>query len=449
MGFCKDFIWGTATAAFQIEGAAEEDGRGRSVWDDFCDLPGKIKDKYDAKTACDHYHRYKEDVQLLKELGVRAYRFSISWSRILPEGIGEVNEKGIAFYQSLIDELLANDIEPYITLFHWDYPSALMARGGWANPDSSKWFAYYTEVVAKAFGDKVKNYITFNEPSAFMCAGHIEGIHAPGLHLPNDVTVKMAHHVLVSHGMAVKVLRREIPDCKVGYAPCCDVAIPYTNSEEDVAAARERFYDMGEDDTSWSTSVTWWSDPVVLGKYPEKLLKRIGKYLPEHYEEDMEIICQPLDYYCQNIYKGFYYKKGKNGPEQVPFPAGFPYNELGWPCTPEALYWGPKFLYERYKLPFIISENGQPGKDVISTDGKVHDTGRIDYMERYLKQLEKANDEDVDVRGYFAWSLMDNFEWQEGYTARFGLAYTDYQTFQRIPKDSFYWYKDKIQSSKS
>lgn len=447
MGFCKDFVWGTATAAFQIEGAANEDGRGRSIWDDFCDQPGKIKDAYNAEVACDHYHRYKEDVQLMKELGTKAYRFSISWSRILPEGIGEVNQKGIDFYNALIDELIANDIEPYVTLFHWDYPSALMARGGWASPESPKWFEYYTEVVARNFGDRVKNYMTFNEPSATMCAGHIEGIHAPGLTLPNDVTIKMTHHMLVSHGLAVKALRREIPDCKVGYAPCSDVAIPYTNSEEDIAAAKERYFDMGEDETSWSTSVTWWSDPVVLGKYPDKLLKRVGKYLPDNYEEDMETICQPLDFYCQNIYKGFYYKKGENGPEQVPFPAGHLFNPLDWPYMPEAMYWGPKFLYERYQLPFIISENGQTCRDIVSMDGKVHDSDRIEYLHQYLLQLKKANDEGVDVRGYFIWTLMDNFEWQEGFTARVGLTYTDYQTLERIKKDSYFWYQDTIKSN--
>ena len=321
-----------------------------------------------------------------------------------------------------------------------------MAKGGWASPESPKWFEYYTEIVARNFGDRVKNYMTFNEPSASLCAGHIEGIHAPGLTLPNDITIKMAHHMLVSHGLAVKALRREVPNCKVGYAPCSDVAIPYTDSDEDIAA-RERYYDMGEDETSWSTSVTWWSDPVVLGKYPEKLLKRVGKHLPDNYEADMETICQPLDFYCQNIYKGFFYKKGEHGPEQVPFPVGFPFNSLDWPYTPEAMYWGPKFLYERYQLPFIISGKGQTCKDVVSLDGKIHDTVRIDYLQQYLRQLKRANDEGVDVRGYFIWTLMDNFEWQEGYTARLGLTYTDYQTLERIKKDSYYWYQDTIKSN--
>lgn len=447
MGFCKDFIWGTATASYQIEGAAYEDGKGRSVWDDFCAQAGKIKDASNADVTCDHYHLYKEDVRLIKELGARAYRFSISWPRILPGGIGKVNQKGIDFYNALIDELIANGIEPYMTLFHWDYPAALMEKGGWANPDSPKWFAYYTEIVARAFGDCVKYFITFNEPQAFMGAGHCGRIHAPGLGLPNEVTVKMAHNVLISHGLAVKVLRREVPNCKIGYAPCCDAAIPYTNSKEDIAAARERLFDMGESEKSWAISCSWWSDPVILGTYPTGILKRIGKYLPENYEADMKTICQPLDFYCQNIYKGFLYKKGENGPEEVPYPIGFPHTAIGWPNVPEALYWGPKFLYERYQLPLVISENGVSCRDVISLDGKVHDSSRIDYLHRYLLQLKKANDEGVDVRGYFAWSLMDNFEWQEGFTERFGLIYVDYQTLKRIPKDSYYWYQNMVKTN--
>lgn len=447
MGFCKDFIWGTASASYQIEGAAYEDGKGRSVWDDFCLQPGKIKDGCNGDVTCDHYHHYKEDVQYIKKLGVKAYRFSVSWPRVIPNGIGKVNQKGIDFYNALIDELLANGIEPYITLFHWDYPSTLMEKGGWSNQDSPKWFEYYAEVVARAFGDRVKNFITFNEPQAFVGAGLAEELHAPGYALPSSITVKIAHNVLISHGLAVKVLRREVPGCKIGYAPCSDAAIPYTDSPEDIEAAKERFFDMGKEEKTWATSCSWWSDPVILGKYPENILKRIGKYLPEDYEKDMEIICQPIDYYCQNIYKGFLYKKGENGPEQVPFPAGFPHTAIGWSNVPETLYWGPKFLYERYNLPIIITENGVSCRDVVSLDGKVHDSARIDYLHRYLLQLKKANDEGVDVRGYMVWTLMDNFEWQEGFTERFGLLYVNYQTLERIPKDSYYWYKEVVETN--
>lgn len=447
MGFCKDFVWGAATASYQIEGAAYEDGKGRNIWDDFCKQPGKILDQSNGDVACDHYHHYKEDVALMQGMGINAYRFSLNWARILPNGIGEVNQKGIEFYNNLIDELLAKGIEPYITLFHWDYPSALEEQGGWSNPKSPEWFEYYTEVVARAFGDRVKNFITFNEPQCVIYAGYCAGAFAPGKILPNEVTVKMAHNVLISHGLAVKVLRREVPDCKIGYAPCFDPVIPLTDSEEDIAAAREAYFGLGENENLWALSCSWWSDPVVLGKYPEDILKRIGQYLPENYEADMQIICQPLDFYGQNIYKGFRYKKGENGPEQEPFPVGYPHTAIGWPVTPECLYWAAKFLYERYKLPFMITENGISCRDIISLDGKVHDSNRIDYLHKYLRQLQKASDEGVDVKGYFVWSLMDNFEWASGYTERFGMIYVDYQTLERTPKESYYWFKKTIETN--
>lgn len=447
MGFRKDFVWGAATASYQIEGASYEDGKGESIWDVFCQQEGKIVDNSNGDIACDHYHRYKEDVKLMKGMGANAYRFSLSWARILPNGIGEVNQKGIDFYNNLIDELLANGIEPYITLFHWDYPAALEEQGAWANLKSPEWFEYYTEVVARAFGDRVKNFITFNEPQCIIHAGYSAGAFAPGKVLPDDITVKMAHNILISHGLAVKALRREVPNCKVGYAPCCEPAIPFTDSEEDITAAKEVLFGTGVFSNFWALSCAWWSDPVILGKYPEVLLKKIGKYLPENYEKDMDTICQPLDFYGQNIYKGFWYKKGQNGPEQVPFPIGYPHTAIGWPLTPECLYWAAKFLYERYKLPFVITENGISCRDSISLDGEIHDAARIDYLHKYLRQLKKARDEGVDVKGYFVWSLMDNFEWASGYQERFGMIYVDYQTLERTPKDSYYWYKNTIETN--
>lgn len=446
MGFCKDFIWGAATASYQIEGAAYEDGKGRNIWDDFCKEPGKIMDRSSGDVACDHYHRYKEDVELLQGMSAKAYRFSLNWARILPNGVGEVNQKGVAFYNNLIDELLAKGIEPYITLFHWDYPSALEEQGAWSNPDSPKWFEYYTEVVAKAFGDRVKHFVTFNEPQCIIHAGYSAGAFAPGKVLPNEVTVKMAHNIMIAHGLAVQVLRREIPDCKVGYAPCFDPAIPLTDSEEDIEAAREAYFGFGPHGL-WALSCSWWSDPVVLGKYPEEMLEKLEQYLPENYEEDLKTICQPLDFYGQNIYKGFHYQKETDGIEDLPFPVGYPHTAIGWPVTPECLYWAAKFLYERYHLPFIVTENGISCRDIISLDGKVHDAGRIDYLHKYLRELKKATDEGVDVRGYFVWSLMDNFEWASGYAERFGMIYVDYQTLERTPKDSYYWYKEVIETN--
>lgn len=447
MGFRKDFVWGAATASYQIKGAAYEDGKGKNIWDDFCKQQGKIMDHSSGDVACDHYHHYKEDVELMKGMGVNAYRFSLNWARILPNGIGKVNQKGIEFYNNLIDELLAKGIEPYITLFHWDYPSALEEQGGWLNPKSPEWFEYYTEEVARAFGDRVKNFITFNEPQCIVYAGYCAGTFAPGKKLPNEVTVKMAHNILISHGLAVKVLRREVPDCRIGYAPCFDPAIPLADSEEDMEAARKAYFGLGENENLWALSCSWWSDPVVLGKYPEDILNRIGRFLPKNYETDMQIICQPLDFYGQNIYKGFRYKKGEKGLEQEPLPVGYPHTANGWPVTPECLYWAAKFLYERYKLPFMITENGISCRDIISLDGKIHDSNRIDYLHKYLRQLKKASDEGVDVQGYFVWSLMDNFEWASGYMERFGMIYVDYQTLERTPKDSYYWYRQTIETN--
>jgi len=447
MSFKKDFIWGTATASYQIEGSTFADGKGRNIWDDYCEIAGKVKDASDGTVACDHYNRYKEDVALLKQLGVKAYRFSISWARILPEGTGKINQKGIDFYNNLIDELIKNGIEPYITLYHWDYPSALMLKGGWGNPESPDWFAEYTKVVAKAFGDRVKNYMTFNEPSAVIGCGCVIACHAPGIEYPVSVTVKMTHNVLKAHGMAVKVLRENVPDCKVGYAPCSTPCTPATDSAKDIEAARQQYFKIQDNEDGFVWNIAWWSDPVVLGKYPEEGLKRYEKYLPEDYEKDMEIICQPLDFFGHNIYKGCFVKAGENGPEVLPFPVGYPQNTLGWWLVPTSLYWGPRFLYERYKLPIIITESGISGKECPSLDGKVHDPHRVDYLHRCLNNLKKASEDGADIAGYFVWSLMDNFEWAAGYTERFGLIHVDYQTQKRTPKDSYYWYKEVVSNN--
>lgn len=444
----KEFIWGAATAAYQIEGAYNEDGRGMSVWDDFSHA-GRCDEKHTGDIACDHYHNFENDVKLMAELGINAYRFSISWTRILPDGIGRINQKGIDFYNNLIDCLIENNIEPYITLFHWDYPSKLEKIGGWKNPESSDWFCNFAEIVYKNFSDRVKHFITFNEPQCFLGLGYRFGDHAPGLKLPDSDTVPMAHNIMLAHGKAVKKLREIAPDCKIGYAPTTTSTIPFTNSPEDIAAAKKELFDTSVDGWSWSAS--WWSDPIILGSYPEETqaFKTLSKYLPETYKDDLKIISEPIDFYCQNIYCGRYSKSdGHGGYETVPNPLNTPHNSLNWCVIPEALYWGPKFLYERYKKPFYISENGMACHDTVSLDGKVHDPNRIDYIERYVTELLKAKSEGNDIRGYFYWSFMDNFEWALGYSPRFGLVYTDYEKMKRIPKDSFYWYKDFIKKNK-
>lgn len=447
MAFKKDFVWGAATAAYQIEGAWNEDGKGENVWDVFCHEHTHVEQGHTGDVACDHYHRYKEDVRLMKELGIKAYRFSISWSRLVPNGIGELNPKGVEFYNNLIDALLANGIEPYVTLFHWDYPYALHKKGGWLNDESVNWFADYAAKVSQLFSDRVKNFITFNEPQCFIGAGYMSGAHAPGYQVLYKDIFQMCHNVLKAHGAAVIALRENAKQpIKVGYAPTGTTCYPATESEADIEAARKKMFECPSLSRGLMWNVSWWSDPVILGKYPEDGLKMYKDFLPEITDEDMHLINQPLDFYGNNIYNGQEIRADQNGnPERVSHKVGLGKTAIQWPITPEALRWGPRFYYERYKLPFFITENGMSAHDVVSFDGKVHDPNRIDFLHRYLLELEKATDDGIDVRGYFQWSLMDNFEWAKGYTDRFGLVYIDYETGERIPKDSAYWYKNWIE----
>ncbi|MCL2018478.1 MAG: GH1 family beta-glucosidase [Oscillospiraceae bacterium] len=452
--FKKDFVWGTATSSYQIEGAAYEDGKGLNIWDMYCRKDGAIYGGHNGDTACDHYHRYKEDVALMKKLGLKAYRFSLSWARILPSGEGHVNPKGIEFYNNLINELLKNDITPYITLYHWDLPLELYHKGGWLNRDITDIFANYAKIVVENFSDRVKHFITFNEPQIFIGLGCVTGAHAPGLKMSLSETIRMSHNVLLAHGKAVKIMREYgADDIKIGYAPTSHFPYPETETPDNIEAARKLAFAISTPvcPDKWWGSVTWWSDPVILGKYPEDGLRLYGKYLPANWREDMAVINQPLDFYGQNVYEGFAVKANSAGIDTNPILIkkydGFPRTAPNWPITPKALKWAAKFLYERYKLPIYITESGLSCHDVISLDGKVHDPNRIDYMNRYLLALREAVDEGAIVAGYFAWSLMDNFEWAYGYCDRFGMVFVDYPTGTRLIKDSGYWYKSVIESN--
>ncbi|MCL1861954.1 MAG: GH1 family beta-glucosidase [Defluviitaleaceae bacterium] len=449
MNFRKDFIWGAATAAFQIEGAAYADGKGASVWDAFCEQPGKVFGGHDGLVACDHYNRYKEDVATMKEIGISAYRFSICWPRIMPHGMGRVNENGIKFYSDLIDELLKNNITPYVTLFHWDYPYELFCRGGWLNPDSPKWFGDYAEVCTKAFGDRVQNFITINEPQCFIGLGHRVGVHAPGIVYPLKDCLQMGHHVLMGHGLAVQAIRANAKNSSVGYAPTGSFYYPNTESQKDIEAAKKATFSVTTD--RWFFSSAWWSDPVFLGKYPmptgdEKDMDVFKTFIANVKESDMALIKQPLDYYGQNCYDTAPIEHQDNEPgyRASEFPIGHPKTAIGWPITPEGYYWMPKFLHERYKLPVLITESGMSSHDAVSPDGGVHDVTRIDYIRSHLQSLEKAAADGVDILGHFYWSLLDNFEWAKGYNDRFGLVYVDYATQKRTLKDSALWYKKLI-----
>ncbi|CCY99000.1 beta-galactosidase [Ruminococcus sp. CAG:17] len=445
MGFAKDFVWGAATSSYQIEGTGRDSGKGQNIWDVFTKEPGRVYEGHTGDIACDHYHRFREDVAYMKELGLKGYRFSIDWSRVLPEGTGKVNEKGIDFYNALIDELLEQGIEPYITLYHWELPYEIYKRGGWMNPEIVEWFGQYARLVAERFSDRVKYFFTLNEPQCFVGLGFLQGCHAPGVKAPLRDTFEMAHNALKAHGRAVQMLRAYgKQNVQIGYAPTSGMCYPEKETPKDIEAARKALFALPDDLSNWTWNVSWWSDPVILGKYPEEGMKKYEKYLPVITDEDMKLISQPIDFYGQNIYNGRCIRMGTDGrPEEVRRPAGFPKTATNWTVTPEALYWGPKFLYERYRKPIYITENGMACHDTVSQDGKVHDPNRIDFLARYLKNLKRAAEE-IDIRGYFQWSLMDNFEWDKGYAERFGIIYVDFETQERIWKDSAYWYRDLI-----
>jgi beta-glucosidase len=443
----EGFTWGVAAAAYQIEGAAAEGGRAPSVWDAFAERSGAIDGGHTGRVACDHYHRYEEDADLIAGLGARAYRMSVSWSRVVDE-LGRPNETGLAFYDSLVDALLDRGIEPWVTLFHWDFPLHLFHKGGWLNRDSAQWFADYTQIVVDRLSDRVSHWFTLNEPQVYIDHGHAVGTHAPGMKYDQPSLLRVIHHSLLAHGRSVQVIRasaRIAP--KIGWAPVGCSAIPATTKAADIEAARRATFHVG-DGPGWLFNTTWFADPVVLGEYPRDGLALHAKHMPDDYEVDMQTICQPLDFYGVNIYQCQYVRADAQGnPQPVSLPPGGPQTNIGWPVTPEGLYWGPRFIHERYGLPMYITENGCAAMDWVHQDGKVHDAPRIDFLCRYLCALRDAVADGVDVRGYFQWSILDNFEWGKGYDMRFGLVHVDFNTQKRTPKDSYDWYRRVVQTN--
>lgn len=437
--FNEDFVWGVATAAYQIEGGVREDGRTASIWDRHCQKENVIFNGDTGDVACDFYHRYKEDISIMKSLGIKAFRFSLSWNRILPNGIGKVNEHGVDFYNRVIDELLASGITPYITLLHWDLPLCLYEKGGYMNPEFPDWFAEYAKVVAGRFSDRVKYFMTFNEPQLIMGAHRGSG-KAPGVKLTDAETVPMVHNILLAHGKAVLALRAYgANDLQVGWANQGRFFYPAIESQEAEEAAKRETFAYRYD--NWYSSLSWYADPVYLGRYPEPMLSQLQKYLPNGWEEDMKIIAQPLDFCGQNFYDATPMDAEGN---IIKDQQGAKYNSEGWRVTPAGIRYAVKWLHERYGLPIYITENGMCCHDWVSLDGKVHDPQRQDFLHRYLLELDRAINEGVPVKGYFCWSLLDNMEWELGYRPRFGLIYVDYQTQTRIVKDSALWYKQVI-----
>lgn len=442
MAFAKDYLWGAASAAAQVEGAWNEDGRGESIWDTLVHEGGHVAHGETCDVACDHYHRWREDVAIMKELGLKSYRFSVSWSRVLPEGTGRVNEAGLHFYVQLCDALLEAGIKPLVTLYHWDLPTALYRKGGWKNPESPAWFEEYTELLAKALGDRAYAWMTFNEPQMFVGLGMLVGAHAPFEHNDDKTLAEVSKNVLLAHGRAVSVLRRLCPKALIGMAPTGDCYLPKDETPESIEKARRKSTRLGRD---FVISNTWWADPIFLGKAPEDAEALLGENMYRLTAEEWASVSQKLDFYGFNCYQGTQdYPPPEDGYNNYAW-QGSPKTGFGWNFTPQALYYSSKFWYERYGLPVLITENGYAGLDHVMLDGKVHDPQRQDFLHRYLLQVKRAVDEGIPVLGYQYWSIMDNFEWAAGYDPRFGLVYVDYHNnCERTIKDSALWYRDVI-----
>ena len=431
----RDFTWGVSTSAFQIEGATREDGRGTSVWDTY-GRQGRVANHDTGDVACDHYHRYPEDVALMQRLGVQGYRFSVAWPRVLPQGRGARNEAGLAFYDRLIDALLAAGIEPWLCLYHWDMPQALDDLGGWTVRDSVGWFAEYAGLVAARYGDRVKRFATFNEPSIFTLFGHGYGSDRHGAEAV-DLLHRTIHHVNLAHGAAVDALRAGAPDCLIGaihnFQPCR----PSSHADAQ-AAARCDIY--------WNRA---YPDPQCLGAYPDEMRDAIA---PHMQAGDLARIQRPVDWFGLNHYSPVYVKADASARLSFNFgdrPAGTPVTPIGWPIDPDAFRDTLLRVSENYRLPIYVLENGLGGHDKPDANGAVADGERITFLRSYVGALNDAVAAGADVRGYFIWSLLDNFEWDSGYSVRFGLAYVDYATQRRTPKASFDWYRDLIKATRA
>ncbi|HEY0946062.1 MAG TPA: GH1 family beta-glucosidase [Opitutaceae bacterium] len=433
--FPRNFAWGVATAAPQIEGSAFADGKGESIWDRFARVPGKISNGDTLDVACDHYRRYREDIALMRRLGVRHYRLSLAWPRLFPHGDGELNPKGLDFYQRLVDALLAAGITPWVTLFHWDLPQALEDRGGWrvrATPDT---FARYADTAVRALGDRVKNWITLNEILCFTKLSYGGGDKAPGTNEGAKVVNQTYHHALLAHGHAVRAVREHGGrGARVGLTDNSGIPIPVTETERDIAAARRWFIEDNERVL----------EPIFTGRYSAAYLRRSGADRPQVGRGDLEHISQPTDFLGLNVYSGVFVRAGRGGrPEMLPFPERYPAADSAWlRLAPQALYWGPRLAAEIYGVRSIyITENGA-GYDDAPPDarGEVLDLHRRDYLRTYLGELHRAIGDGVPVRGYFLWSFLDNFEWQDGYQRRFGIVHNDFKTQRRTPKLSAQWY---------
>lgn len=435
--FPKGFLWGTATASYQIEGAAHEDGRSASIWDRFSHTPGLVRNGDTGDVACDHYHLYAQDVALMKQLGVHAYRFSIAWPRILAQGTGMVNQKGLDFYDRLVDELLKKGIRPFVTLYHWDLPVALHDRGGWMNRDIAGWFADYAAIVVRALGDRVHDWITLNEPWCTAFLGYDTGEHAPGIR-NRKLALQVAHHTLLAHGLGMQAIRAAgDAETRAGITLNMGMNFPATDSAEDRVAAA--------DADAMDTNYEWFTRPILTGHYSQYLVENAGNDAPVVHPGDMALICARNDFLGLNYYTVTRISSRNGKPTVVRNPTG-EYTTMDWEVAPEGLY---KLLLRlrddtKGKLPIYITENGAAYPDAAAPDGHIHDERRVAYLRGHFGAAQRAIAAGVDLRGYFVWSLMDNFEWAHGYTQFFGLVRVDFATQQRIVKDSGYYLRDVI-----
>jgi beta-glucosidase len=433
--FPEGFLWGISNSSYQTEGAWNEDGKGESIWDRFSHAPGNINNGDTGDVTCDHYHRYKEDVALLKELGIQAYRTSISWPRVIPKGKGDINRAGLDFYNRLVDELLDAGIEPWICLYHWDLPQALQDEGGWANRNIVQYFADYAELMGRELGDRVKRWAVFNEPRCAAWLGHFFGNHAPGIK-DLESAFKVSHNLNLAQGKAIQTLKDIDRNFQVGTIVDFTAVHPASDDEKDREAAR-KFDDF------WNR---WFIDPVFKGEYPP-LAKEIWMK-PD--QEDMNLIKQPLDFLGVNYYTRLLVAhdplnpltRGKVVRKNVPL------TKMGWEIYPDGLYEILTWLRRDYGNPMLyVTENGAAFDDIVIEDGKVQDDDRIAFLRDHIAATYRAIEDGVRVGGYFVWTIIDNMEWAEGYSKRFGLVHTDYQTLKRTPKKSFYWYKQAIQNN--
>jgi len=424
--FPPTFLWGAATASYQIEGAWNADGKGESTWDRFSHTPGKITNGDTGDTACDHYHRCQADIALMRHIGLKAYRFSTSWPRVLPTGRGTVNQAGLDFYDRLVDRLLAANISPFLTLYHWDLPQALDEKGGWTGREVCYDFADYAALMVKRLGDRVRHWTTFNEPSVVAFDGYLSGQHAPGIQ-DYKTALQVNHNLLVAHGLAVQAMRGVDPSIQAGIVLNLWPSDPVSDSLDDAAAA----------ETNWQRYDALFLDTLFQAHYPVEFILNAGGNLPDIHPGDMALMSQELDFVGIN-----YYSRNLVGAQGVINPVpGSEYTEMGWEVHAPGLRRLLNRIHRDYRLPPVyITENGAAFQDAVTPDGKVHDPRRVDYLRQHFIQTRLAMQDGVDVRGYFVWSLLDNFEWGHGYTKRFGIVRVDFDTQERIIKDSGEWY---------